>query len=478
MRIRTRFAPSPTGNLHIGNVRTALYAWLFARKQGGEFFLRIEDSDSQRSTENAVDNIISGLNWLKLNWDKGPYFQTNRFLRYNSVIKHMIQSGIAYKCYCSSERLQSLRNTQIKNGEKPKYDGYCRIQQHASTMIHSNNVPSPTIPYVVRFRNPQEGIVRFHDQIRGTISFCNNELDDLIICRADGSPTYNFCVVIDDMDMNITHIIRGEEHISNTPRQINILKALNAVVPVYAHVSMILGSDRKKLSKRYGASGMMQYRDDGFLPEAIINYLVRLGWSYGNQEIFSIDQMKKYFDLNKIGRSASIFNLKKLLWYNHYYINHLPIDHVVSHLSWHMRKNNINVNNGPKLTDMVKLFSKRSYTLKDIVHYCYPFYQDFDIVKDKVAQSYLHDTDTTVLILLRKELINITAWNPEIIQFVIINVMNELNIDMHQIGILLRTVLIGIHQSPALSKVIYFIGKSRVLDRIDKAIYLCQFMGQ
>lgn len=476
MKIRTRFAPSPTGSLHIGNIRTALYSWLFARKQGGEFLLRIEDSDSMRFQKNAVDTIIAGLDWLKLNWDEGPYFQTNRFARYSSVINDMIQHGMAYKCYCSSERLELLRATQIRNREKPKYDRYCRINKNVVFMPHHNNktVSSMTAPYVVRFCNPDDGIVRFHDVIRGVITVCNKELDDLIICRADGSPTYNFCVVIDDMDMRITHVIRGEEHISNTPRQINILKALNATVPTYAHVSMILGDDRKKLSKRHGALDILQYRNGGFLPEAIINYLVRLGWSYGDQEIFSIDQMKEYFDFSKIGKSASIFNLKKLLWYNHYYINHLPTDCVATYLSGYMHENNIDISKGPKLIDMVNLFAKRSYTLKDIVNYCYPFYRDFNILQDSIARGYLSIADMPLLMLLRKKLGDIVFWTPEVIQCTIMNVMHELNVDMRRIGILLRVVLLGVQHSPALSNVIYVMKKSRVLNRIDTAIYLCQ----
>lgn len=470
MKIRTRFAPSPTGNLHLGNIRTALYAWLFARKQRGDFLLRIEDSDGKRFTENAVDTITAGLNWLQLHWDEGPYFQTDRLSRYNSVINYMIQYGMAYKCYCSAERLQLLRDTQLKNGEKPRYDGHCRIIDRVVT--RDKSIFSAAPPYVVRFCNPYEGVVKFHDVIRGVITFNNKELDDLIICRADGSPTYNFCVVIDDMDMNITHVIRGEEHISNTPRQINILKALKAKIPVYAHVSMILGNDRKKLSKRHGTVGIMQYRSDGFLPEAIVNYLVRLGWSYGDQEIFSINEMKEYFDLGRVRKSASVFNLKKLLWYNHYYINHLPVEYIATCLSWHMHANNINVSNGPKLVDMVALFAKRSYTLTEMVRYCYPFYQDFDISQDERAQSYLNITDITLLMLLRKNLNDVDFWHPKTIQLVIMNIVSELNISMCDVGMVLRAVLIGTGQSPSLSKVIYFMEKSRVLDRIDRAMHI------
>lgn len=323
MKIKTRFAPSPTGYLHVGGARTALYSWLFARNLGGEFVLRIEDTDLERSTQAAIDAIMDGMNWLNLDWDEGPYFQTKRFDRYNAVIDEMLENGTAYKCYCSKERLEALREEQMANNEKPRYDGHCRDS-------HEHHAADE--PCVVRFRNPQEGSVIFDDQIRGPIEFSNDELDDLIIRRTDGSPTYNFCVVVDDWDMEITHVIRGEDHINNTPRQINILKALGAPVPVYAHVSMILGDDGKKLSKRHGAVGVMQYRDDGYLPEALLNYLVRLGWSHGDQEIFSRDEMKALFSLENVSKSASAFNTEKLQWLNHHYINTMDPHYVATHL--------------------------------------------------------------------------------------------------------------------------------------------------
>nr|GME07298.1 glutamate--tRNA ligase [Ipomoea batatas] len=303
MKIKTRFAPSPTGFLHVGGARTALYSWLFARHHQGEFVLRIEDTDLERSTPEAIEAIMDGMNWLSLDWDEGPYYQTKRFDRYNAVIDEMQEAGTAYKCYCSKERLEALRETQMANGEKPRYDGRCRDS-------HEHHAADE--PHVVRFRNPQEGSVIFDDQIRGPIEFSNQELDDLIIRRTDGSPTYNFCVVVDDWDMGITHVVRGEDHINNTPRQINILKAIGAQVPVYAHVSMILGDDGKKLSKRHGAVGVMQYRDDGYLPEALLNYLVRLGWSHGDQEIFSVKEMTALFSLDACIR---LFSRARMSWH-------------------------------------------------------------------------------------------------------------------------------------------------------------------
>ena len=353
MKIKTRFAPSPTGYLHVGGARTALYSWLFARNHGGEFVLRIEDTDLERSTPEAIEAIMDGMNWLSLEWDEGPYYQTKRFDRYNAVIDQMLEEGTAYKCYCSKERLEALREEQMAKGEKPRYDGRCR---------HSHEHHADDEPCVVRFANPQEGSVVFDDQIRGPIEFSNQELDDLIIRRTDGSPTYNFCVVVDDWDMEITHVIRGEDHINNTPRQINILKALKAPVPVYAHVSMINGDDGKKLSKRHGAVSVMQYRDDGYLPEALLNYLVRLGWSHGDQEIFTREEMIKYFTLNAVSKSASAFNTDKLLWLNHHYINALPPEYVATHLQWHIEQENIDTRNGPQLADLVKLLGERCKT--------------------------------------------------------------------------------------------------------------------
>lgn len=387
-KIKTRFAPSPTGYLHVGGARTALYSWLFSRHNKGEFVLRIEDTDLERSTQPAIDAIMDGMNWLNLNWDEGPYYQTKRFDRYNQVIDQMLAAGTAYRCYCSKERLDKLREDQMAKGEKPRYDGCCRHGDHNHT---------PDEPHVVRFLNPQEGSVVFDDKIRGPIEFSNQELDDLIIRRTDGSPTYNFCVVIDDWDMEITHVIRGEDHINNTPRQINILKALGAPVPEYAHVSMILGDDGKKLSKRYNAVSVMQYRDDGYLPEALLNYLVRLGWSHGDQEIFSIDEMIKDFTLEAISKSASAFNTDKLLWLNHHYINTLPAEQVAVHLDWHIKQQNIDTSNGPSLVELIKLLGERCKTLKEMAESCHYFYVDFDSFEETAAKKTLTPSSSSTI---------------------------------------------------------------------------------
>ncbi|MCT8194580.1 glutamate--tRNA ligase [Proteus mirabilis] len=460
-KIKTRFAPSPTGYLHVGGARTALYSWLFSRHNKGEFVLRIEDTDLERSTQPAIDAIMDGMNWLNLNWDEGPYYQTKRFDRYNQVIDQMLAAGTAYRCYCSKERLEKLREAQMAKGEKPRYDGCCRHGDHNHT---------PDEPHVVRFLNPQEGSVIFDDKIRGPIEFSNQELDDLIIRRTDGSPTYNFCVVIDDWDMEITHVIRGEDHINNTPRQINILKALGAPVPEYAHVSMILGDDGKKLSKRYNAVSVMQYRDDGYLPEALLNYLVRLGWSHGDQEIFSIDEMIKDFTLEAISKSASAFNTDKLLWLNHHYINTLPAEQVAVHLDWHIKQQNIDTSNGPSLVELIKLLGERCKTLKEMAESCHYFYVDFDSFEETAAKKHLRPVARQPLEVVRDKLSAITDWTAENVHKAIQETAEELEVGMGKVGMPLRVAVTGAGQSPALDVTVHAIGKARSIARINKAL--------
>ncbi|WP_369790074.1 glutamate--tRNA ligase [Rouxiella sp. WC2420] len=461
MKIKTRFAPSPTGYLHVGGARTALYSWLYARNLGGEFVLRIEDTDLERSTQAAIDAIMDGMNWLNLDWDEGPYFQTKRFDRYNAVIDEMLENGTAYKCYCSKERLEALREEQMANNEKPRYDGRCRDS-------HEHHAADE--PCVVRFRNPQEGSVIFDDQIRGPIEFSNLELDDLIIRRTDGAPTYNFCVVVDDWDMEITHVIRGEDHINNTPRQINILKALGAPVPVYAHVSMILGDDGKKLSKRHGAVGVMQYRDDGYLPEALLNYLVRLGWSHGDQEIFTVDEMKSMFSLDNVSKSASAFNTEKLQWLNHHYINSLAPEYVATHLQWHIEQQNIDTRNGPELAALVKLLGERCKTLKEMAESCHYFYEDFSEFDEAAAKKHLRPVARQPLEAVRANLAAITDWTPENVHNAIQGTADELGVGMGKVGMPLRVAVTGAGMSPGMDVTVHAIGQSRTLTRIDKAL--------
>lgn len=460
MKIKTRFAPSPTGYLHVGGARTALYS-LFARHNKGEFVLRIEDTDLERSTPEAIEAIMDGMNWLNLAWDEGPYFQTKRFDRYNAVIDEMLVAGTAYKCYCSRERLDALREEQMAKGEKPRYDGRCR---------HDHSEHAADEPCVVRFANPQDGSVIFDDQIRGPIEFSNQELDDLIIRRTDGSPTYNFCVVVDDWDMEITHVIRGEDHINNTPRQINILKALNAPVPVYAHVSMINGDDGKKLSKRHGAVSVMQYRDDGYLPEALLNYLVRLGWAHGDQEIFSREEMIELFSLNSVSKSASAFNTDKLLWLNHHYINTMQPEYVATYLQWHIEQANIDTRTGPELADLVKLLGERCKTLKEIAESCRYFYEEFDAFDADAAKKHLRPVARQPLEVVRDKLEAITEWTAENVHHAIQATADELEIGMGKVGMPLRVAVTGAGQSPGLDVTVHAIGKSRSVARINKAL--------
>ncbi|KFZ37058.1 glutamyl-tRNA synthetase [Shewanella mangrovi] len=460
MTIKTRFAPSPTGYLHVGGARTALYSWLHARANNGEFVLRIEDTDLERSTQEAVDAILEGMEWLGLNWDEGPYYQTKRFDRYKELIGKMLEEGTAYKCYCSKDRLEKLREEQAAKGERQKYDGCCR-----------DHAPRDTDePYVIRFKNPLNGSVVFDDHVRGRIEISNEELDDLIIARSDGSPTYNFCVVVDDWDMGITCVIRGEDHINNTPKQINILKALGAPIPEYAHVAMILGDDGAKLSKRHGAVSVMQYRDDGYLPEALLNYLVRLGWSHGDQEIFSIEEMVQFFKLDDINKAASAFNTEKLQWLNQHYIKSADPEYVASHLEWHMKDQHIDTSNGPALKDVVTALAERAKTLKELAAASRYFYEDFESFDEAAAKKHLRGVALEPLKLVQQKVAALTEWTPEAIHEAIEATATELEVGMGKVGMPLRVAVTGAGQSPSLDITLFLIGKTRCEQRISKAV--------
>lgn len=460
MTTKTRFAPSPTGFLHVGGARTALYSWLHARANNGEFVLRIEDTDIERSTQEACDAILDGMNWLGLTWDEGPYYQTKRFDRYNEIIDQMLKNGTAYKCYCSRERIESMREEQAAQGLQQKYDGCCRNLALRDT----------DEPFVVRFKNPIEGSVVFDDHVRGRIEISNDMLDDLIIKRTDGVPTYNFCVVVDDWDMGITCVVRGEDHINNTPRQINILKALGAPIPEYAHVSMILGDDGAKLSKRHGAVGVMQYRDDGYLPEALLNYLVRLGWSHGDQEVFSMEELKTLFKLDDINKAASAFNTDKLVWLNQHYIKSLDPAYVASHLQWHMDDQKIDTSNGPALADIVTALSERAKTLKELAASSRYFYEDFTDFDEAQAKKHLRGVALEPLTLFNQKLAELTDWSVEGIHQAIEATATELDVGMGKVGMPLRVAVTGAGQSPALDLTLFLIGKERSAQRISKAI--------
>lgn len=464
VKVRTRFAPSPTGYLHVGGARTALYSWLFAKHNHGEFVLRIEDTDLERSTPEATAAILEGMEWLNLEWEHGPYYQTKRFDRYNQVIDQMLEQGLAYRCYCSKERLDALRAEQEANKEKPRYDRHC---------LH-NQPKDINAPHVVRFKNPTEGSVIFDDAVRGRIEISNSELDDLIIRRTDGSPTYNFCVVVDDWDMGITHVVRGEDHINNTPRQINILKALNAPIPVYAHVSMILGDDGQKLSKRHGAVGVMQYRDDGYLPEALVNYLVRLGWGHGDQEIFTREEMIELFNLEAVSKSASAFNTEKLQWLNQHYIRTLDPTYVAGHLEWHMQHQGIDYHNGPALSEIVTVLGERCKTLKEMAMASRYFFEEFEHYDEKAAAKNFKAEAIKPLTKLFEKLTACNEWTVENIYNAMEQTAQELEIGMGKVGMPFRLAVTGSGQSPSMDITAKLVGKERTLTRIKNAITFIQ----
>jgi len=460
MTIRTRFAPSPTGFLHVGGARTALFAWLQARANQGVFILRIEDTDLERSTPQSVQAILDGMAWLGLDADEGPIYQTDRFGRYAEVVQQLLDEDKAYHCYCSKDRLESLREQQMKEGIKPRYDGKCR---------HLESVPGDIKP-VVRFRNPQTGNVVFDDLVRGTINISNDELDDLVIARPDGSPTYNFTVVVDDMDMQVSHVIRGDDHINNTPRQINIYRALGAEPPLFAHVPMILGDDGARLSKRHGAVGVMQYRDDGYLPQALLNYLVRLGWSHGDQEVFSVDEMVELFDIKDVNRKASAFNTEKLDWLNQHYMKTLPAADVAAQLAWHFADQGINTENGPSLEAVVSVQAERVKTLKEMAAQSRVFFEGYDELDPNAAKKHLRPVAKEPLQRMLTNLQSHDDWSPVALHDVIDRVAAELEVGMGKVAQPLRVALTGAGVSPSIDKTIWLMGKQRSLEGISKAL--------
>ncbi len=378
--VRTRFAPSPTGFLHIGGARTALFSWAYARmRHGGQFILRIEDTDVARSTPEAVQAILDGMQWLELNWDEGPFYQMQRMDRYKQVIAQMLEAGTAYHCYTTQEELEAMREAQRARGEKPRYDGSWRPEAGKTLPA----IPADAQP-VVRFRNPAEGVVAWDDLVKGRIEITNAEMDDLVIARADGTPTYNFCVVVDDWDMGITQVIRGDDHVNNTPRQINILAALGAEAPQYAHLSMILGDDGTKLSKRHGAVSVMQYDEDGYLKEAVINYLARLGWSHGDEEVFSREQFVEWFDLDHITPSAAQFNTEKLKWLNAHYIKLTTPEVLAADVQRRLLARGIDVAGGPDLAAVIALYRERVSTLVELADSVAPDTLSNPVISDEL----------------------------------------------------------------------------------------------
>jgi glutamyl-tRNA synthetase len=459
MTIRTRFAPSPTGYLHVGGARTALFSWLHARKHGGHFVLRIEDTDLERSTAESVNAILEGMTWLGLEYDEGPFYQTERFDHYHGVIQTLMDKGLAYRCNCSKERLEQLREQQMAQKIKPRYDGHCRDREI-----------SPEEPHVIRFRNPDEGDVVIDDLIRGRVVFNNNELDDLIIRRTDGSPTYNLTVVVDDLDMKISHIIRGDDHLNNTPRQVNILRALGYEPPTYAHVPMILGDDGSRLSKRHGAVSVMQYRELGILPEALLNYLVRLGWSHGDQEIFTLDEMIELFDISDVNRAASSFNTDKLLWLNQHYIKNDDPARIAHLLSYHMGNLGIDPSQGPDLVDVVKAQQERAQSLVEMAEISAFFYRDFDEYDEQAAKKNLRPVAQEPLQAMKLALAALPEWTPEAIHQAVNQVAEQLDVKMGKVAQPLRVAVVGRAASPGIDVTLHLVGKEASLRRIDRAL--------
>lgn len=461
--IRTRFAPSPTGYLHIGGARTALFSWAFARHHGGQFILRIEDTDIARSTPEAVQAILDGMAWLELSHDEGPFYQTKRLYRYKEVIEQMLEDGRAYYCYCSPEELDAMREAQRARNEKPRYDGRWRPEPGKTLPV-----PPSGVQPVVRFRNPTEGTVAWKDLVKGTIEFANSELDDLIIARADGTPTYNFCVVIDDWDMKITHVIRGDDHVNNTPRQINILKALGAEVPQYAHLSMILGDDGTKLSKRHGAVSVMQYFDDGYLPEAVINYLARLGWSHGDAELFSREQFVEWFDLDHITPSAAQFNTEKLRWLNQQYIKAADDARLSGLVRPFLVRNGADPDAGPDLAAVCALVKERAATIEELGDAATLFYRTLHPTPELLAQHVTPEVLPALADLVGR--FEGIEWARAAIAAALKETLSAHGLKMPKLAMPVRVLVTGEPQTPAIDATLELIGKEKVVARLKAAL--------
>jgi len=460
MIVRTRFAPSPTGFLHIGGLRTALFCWLYARRHGGQFILRIEDTDLERSTEAAIQQILDGMEWAGLIQDEGPFFQTKRFERYKEVIEEMLAEGTAYRCYCTKEELEQMRAQQTARGEKPRYDG--RWRERTDSL--------PGAPFVVRFKNPLTGEVVVDDVVHGPVVFQNSELDDLIIARSDGTPTYNFCVVVDDMDMQITHVIRGDDHLNNTPRQLNMLLALGAKAPVYAHLPMILGADGAKLSKRHGAVSVLQYRDDGFLPEAVLNYLARLGWSHGDQEIFTIEEMIRLFDIADVNKSASAFNFEKLAWLNQQHMMRVPAARIVPLLRWHLDREGIQAGNDAQLEQIVVVQRERAKTLREMALNSVFFFRAPTTYDEKAVRKHVTPEALTLLSDALQELAQLQDWSATAIHQLISNFSAARGISLGKLAQPMRLAVCGGTVSPPIDATLAILGKLESQSRLARAL--------
>jgi glutamyl-tRNA synthetase len=460
MSVRTRFAPSPTGLLHIGGVRTALFCWLYARRMGGQFILRIEDTDRERSTEEAIRVILDGMAWLGLAHDEGPYYQTQRFDRYAEVIDRFLREGKAYRCYCTKKELEEMRAAQIARREKPRYDGRCR----------ERTMPRDGVAPVVRFRNPDEGSVVVMDVVHGPISFASSELDDLIIARSDGTPTYNLCVVVDDHDMRITHVIRGDDHINNTPRQINMLRAMGVEPPVYAHLPMILGPDGAKLSKRHGAVSVLEYRDAGFLPAALLNYLGRLGWSHGDQEIFTLDEMIRLFEISDVNKSAAALNPEKLLWTNQQHILRATPAELARHLAPQLAALGVETADPRRLEAIAQAQQERARTLKEMAEASLFFFRAPADYEPKAAAKHLTAEAVPLLRELRGRLAGMDDWRAPTLHAVVSEVAGANAVSLGKVAQPLRVAVSGGAVSPPIDVTLEILGREATLARLDRAV--------
>jgi glutamyl-tRNA synthetase len=461
MSIRTRFAPSPTGDLHLGGARTALYAWLYARKCGGQFLLRIEDTDQKRSTQQALDAIFKGLQWLGLDWDEEPWYQSKRKPRYDQVLEQLLQSGQAYRCYCSKERLDELRQEQLANKQIPQYDRCCRDKNHG---------PSEE-PHVIRFKTPLQGEIVVEDAVYGQVHFHNEQLDDVILQRSDGFPTYHFSVVVDDWDAQITHVIRGDDHLNNTPRQMHIIKALGAPLPTYAHLPMILGQDGKKMSKRHGTVSVIAYREQGYLADALINYLARLGWSHGDQEVFSRQALVDLFDLKHLNKAAATFDPHKLIWLNQHYLKETAPDKVAKELAWMLRHKNISSAQGPKLTELVEAFRTRVENLAELAEKSRCFYEPLQGgYQPDMASQYLTHEQLPWLQNIHNHLESLSLWQAPSLKDTVKKCLKEQGIKMPQLAQPIRVALTGDTASPSIDITLYLMGREATLKRIEAAV--------
>src|SRR5215469_9633836 len=460
MAVVTRFAPSPTGMLHVGGVRTALFSWLYARRMGGKFILRVEDTDRERSTDEAVRVILEGMAWLDLSADEGPFYQTQRFDRYREVIRGMLKAGTAYHCYCTKQELDTMREEQIARKEKPRYAGICRDRSE----------PRPGIDPVVRFRNPLDGAVVVSDVVHGAVTFQNKELDDLIIMRSDGTPTYNFCVVVDDMDMGVTHVIRGDDHLNNTPRQMNMLLALGASVPEYAHVPMILGPDGAKLSKRHGAVSVLQYEEEGYLPDALLNYLVRLGWSHGDQEVFTRAEMIAAFDIHDVNKAASAFNPEKLLWLNQQHMVRAAPSALVPDLRAQLRRLGCDSADQHLLEGVIVTQRERAKTMKEMAQNSRFFFVDHIDIDPKAAVKHLGGDALQTLARVRERLAALPAWNAAALHNVLNDLASELRSGLGKIAQPVRVAVSGTGVSPPIDATLELLGRERALGRIEAVL--------